>query len=396
MKTKKQYTVLCKIICVISCYAIAFFITDPTLSKWNNQQVITTTNHETEQPAFSTTYIAPEFPHEKNHVSSITPLDENRIMCVWYAGSKEGAPDVSIYAAIREKNKWSSPQRLVDLNISSKELNRYVRKVGNAVVFKDAEDTLWLFYCSVSLGGWAMARTNYRYSRDNGKTWSRSKELFLNPFLSLSNNVKNKPLVFKNGSFLLPLYQEFINKYGIALWGKWEDNELKYIVKRIGNHQRTLQPTLVRSEDAGLIAFFRNRDKGSMLQSKSINSGINWSPVKKANLPNPNSGFDMLHIREKEFIGVINYSPTERDNLVLVYTNNSGKKWHILHYLETAIPVEQDERFKLIGKKSHYYQYPSIIKHNGNYHLSYTCFEKIKHTTFNEVWLREKIKKVNK
>ena len=372
---------------------MAFFTTPTT---WQDQTIIQPKNHNKKDPVFSTKYIAPNFSQEKNHVSSITPLDESRQMCVWYAGSEEGASDVQIYSSIKENNTWSSPQSILNLATSSAELKRYIRKVGNAVVFKDTQDILWLFYCSVSIGGWSMARTNYRYSRDNGKTWSKSKELLLNPFLSLSNNVKNKPLLFADGSFLLPLYQEFVKKYGLVLWGKLQDGEFKYMVRRIGHKYKFLQPTLVHRQDKTIEAYFRNRDKGPMLQAVSTDLGITWSAIHKANIPNPNSGFDMLHIAQQQYIGIINYSPKERDNLVVVYTQNAGKKWEIVHYLETPIPEEQDERLKATGKKDHYYQYPALIAHDGNYHITYTCFNKIKYAMFNDAWLHKKLKEVNK
>ncbi|MEX2665281.1 exo-alpha-sialidase [Candidatus Uabimicrobium amorphum] len=393
MKTKIKYELIYKIICVIFCYAMAFF-TSPTT--WQDREITKPKSHTKKDPVFSAKLIAPEFSQKKNHVSSITALDEKRQMCVWYAGSEEGAADVEIYAAIKEDGVWSSPQSILDLSTSSTELQRYIRKVGNAVVFKDANNVLWLFYCTVPIGGWSMARTNYRYSHDNGKTWSKSKELLLNPFLSLSNNVKNKPLLFADGSFLLPLYQEFINKYGLVLWGKLHEGEFKYMVRRISHKYKCLQPTLVHRQNRTIDAYCRNRDKGQMLHMESSDLGISWSAVNEGNLPNPNSGFDMLHIAAQEYVGIINYSPKERDNLVVVHTQNAGKKWNVLHYLENPIPKEQDERFKAIGKMGHYYQYPAIIEQEGNYHLTYTCFNKIKYTTFNSAWLNKKLQEVTK
>ena len=39
-------------------------------------------------------------------------------------------------------------------------VNRYIRKLGNPVVTRDAAGRIWLFYVSVSVGGWSGSAIN--------------------------------------------------------------------------------------------------------------------------------------------------------------------------------------------------------------------------------------------
>lgn len=395
MKINKQYYLFFQFFLVLFCYTTSFFTIGTSNNNWNAQEVVVIKAKKEidKKPIFRQIHVAPNLKHNKNHVSSITFLKNNTLLCTWYAGSREGASDVSIYGAIYKNNTWATPKVIMNLSKCSLETKRYIRKVGNAVVFKDNNDVLWMFYCSIAVGGWAMSNINCIYSKDDGETWSISQRLILSPFINLSHNVKNKPILLKNGSFLLPIYQEFVKKYALVLWGQLKNNRFHYQIRRITFSKKCLQPSFLYLGNNKISAYFRNRHKGQILTNTSTDLGLNWSTVTESKLPNPNSGFDLLTINQKTHLGIINYSKTERDNLVIVMTNDYGKNWEKIYFLEKPIPLEQDERYQKIGKKQHYYQYASIISNASDFHITYTAFNKIKHIYFNRKWLnmREKL-----
>jgi len=139
-----------------------------------------------------------ETPGYISHVSSISPVGNNEMACAWYAGSIEGAADVAIYFSIfNEKTQsWRPPVKLVDRLQSSNESRRYVKKIGNPLLFSDNAGRLWLFYSSVAVGGWSGSSLNFKVSADNGNTWTKSSKMILSPFFNLTENVKNKGIGF--------------------------------------------------------------------------------------------------------------------------------------------------------------------------------------------------------
>ncbi|HWV94547.1 MAG TPA: exo-alpha-sialidase, partial [Vicinamibacterales bacterium] len=91
------------------------------------------------QPYFLEEVVNPGSPFAMSHVSSLSELPDGRLAATWYAGSREGAGDVAIYFSTRTPadTRWSLPRAIVTRELATRDLNRYIKKVGNAVVFAD-------------------------------------------------------------------------------------------------------------------------------------------------------------------------------------------------------------------------------------------------------------------
>lgn len=334
-----------------------------------------------ESPYYAEDFVNNEETGTMCHVSSITPADDNKMACTWYAGSREGAEDVAIYFSVfnEEKGFWTKPVILTDRNKSSSELNRYVKKVGNPLIFTDKNGRLWLFYVSIVAGGWSVSSLNYKISSDGGLTWSKSNRMILSPFLNLTNNVKNKGIAFDDGSFVIPVYQEFIKKFS-QLVRVYPKDGVHYEILKMTGENNAIQPSLLYDGQKKLIAFFRNKssaEKKYILTAYSNDLGQSWSKSTDTSLPNPDSGFDMINMSDGSYLGVINNSFRERDNLILVISHDKGTTWKTLKVLENTP-----------GKK---YAYPSINRsRRGFYHITYSYeLKRIKHIVFNEAWIKK-------
>jgi 3-deoxy-D-manno-octulosonic acid-hydrolase len=314
------------------------------------------------------------------HVSSIVAAGKDKLMCTWYAGSREAAPDVAIYGAFFQEKTgtWTEPQVLLDRRQSSAELKRWVGKLGNAVVMNDQRGGLWLFYATM-LGGWSTATLNYQVSRDEGRTWSLSRKLVLSPFFNLTNNVKNKGLNLSQGAFLLPVYHELLHKYSQVLLVRTEGETPRFELRRMTQTGKAIQPALVPQSEESLSAFFRNAASGEkrhILRAESRDVGQDWSGLTATSPPNPDAGFDMIRLADGAILGAINDSFHDRSNLTLVISRDEGKTWKNLRVLENT-PGQS-------------FAYPSLLQNRQYYHLTYS-YEKnrIKHVMFNEAWLKE-------
>ena len=341
-----------------------------------------------ERPFYSEDLVTRQAPGTIAHVSSIAPAGNNRMACVWYAGSREGAADVSIYYAVyNEKDgTWTDPVVLVSREQASRELGRYIKKLGNPVIFSDKEGRLWLFYASVTVGGWSGTSLNYKTSTDEGLTWTKSRKMMLGPFFNLAANVKNKGVNMDDGSFLLPVYHEFMKKYSQALLVRPGDVGTSYEIRKMTRTGRAIQPSIVHEGGKKLTAFFRNmgpEEKRHVLTSTSDDLGLSWSGLKDTALPNPNSGLDMVRLDSSDWLAVINNSFEDRDNLTMMISGDNGKSWKTLKVLE-----------QLRGNE---YSYPSMSRSGqGLYHITYTYNRQgIKHIVFNEAWIRQNKEALN-
>ncbi len=334
-----------------------------------------------EEIIFKENFVNDESTGTISHVSSIAPLDRNRLIAVWYSGSREGAKDVAIFMAIYDesKNSWSKPIRLVDREIASRELKRYVKKVGNPMLMRDSSGRIWLFYSSIIAGGWSGSSINYKTTLD-GIEWTESRKLLLSPFFNLTHNVKNDGINLSDGMILIPCYSELFKKTSSLIWLNKETNQFK--IQRITTGTDIIQPVFVPDGKDRLMIFFRNTERKREKFIKSVEMDLknnSFSEVKSTELPNPNSGFDMIRLGDTTILAVINNSFTNRENLSIFISFDNGKRWRLLKTLEDSP-----------GKE---YSYPSITKSLiGLYHISYTHERKrIKHVIFNERWVKDQI-----
>jgi predicted neuraminidase len=333
-----------------------------------------------EKPFYAEDFINQEVPGTISHVSTLSPLGPKTMACAWYSGSREGAGDVAIYFSVFNESKkaWSAPAVVMDRARCSDELHRYVKKVGNPLLMKDADKRLRLFYSSVFGGGWSGSSLNYVISENGGQTWTKSRKILLSPFFNLTNNVKNRGLLLDDGSFIVPVYHEFIRKFSQLLFVRPSQKGDRFTISKITTSGKAIQPVILQGDQRTLTAFFRNmddRNRKYILRADSADFGRSWSALSETSLPNPNSGFDMIITGDGSYLGVINNSHVDRSNLSLVISHDKGHTWRVLRTLE-------DQRHKE-------YSYPSISQsRSGLYHITYTYERmKIKHIMFNAAWL---------
>src|SRR5690606_19179815 len=123
-----------------------------------------TSGQASAQPEFRS-YFASKSVGDHVHSASITDLENGDLMAVWYAGSREGASDVNIRAARFDigTRQWGEEFVLISRDTTETVLRRNIRKLGNPVIARAPGGRLWLFYVSVSLGGWAGSAINSMY-----------------------------------------------------------------------------------------------------------------------------------------------------------------------------------------------------------------------------------------
>jgi predicted neuraminidase len=332
-------------------------------------------------PAFAESWVTPPGHTTAAHCSAICALPSGDLLAVWYGGSREGAPDVALFTSRLPAGsaQWTEPVVAVDRAMAEDELDRMIKKVGNAVIFPDQTGGLYMIYVTVSLGGWSGSALNVKTSQDEGRTWSESQRLTLNPFFNLSSLVRNKPIYSSDGRIGLPVYHEMSMKFPQMLWLTPGPNGTieKYVMRNLTSEMGLIQPAVVPLDDDRVLMMLRARSGERLLHAAISNdNGWTWSDAAPTGLPNPDAAIDALRLRDGRILLVYNHSEVTRENLQLAISADDGRTWRTHAILENG---HVDEEFS----------YPTLAEDSrGRIHLTYTWQrERIKHVTFNLAWL---------
>ena len=302
----------------------------------------------------------------------------------WFAGSREGAPDVSIYSSTFDSKAsgWSAPKIVVDRVGAEKALSRYIAKLGNPVPARMADGRLQLFFVTVSVGGWAGSSISSMISDDEGITWGTPQRLISSPLINLSTLVKSPAVLFADGRLGLPAYHEWIGRFGEFL--RIEAGQV-IDKRRMSSGRSAIQPLVFVNDDQDATAYFRQtRSVGQAKQvpvSQTQNAGQSWRIDPDLLIANPNSAVAGLQLNDGSRILVLNNIESGRYRMVLMMAD-AKSQWQMIEVLEDDAALPEDQRKE--------FSYPYLITLNGNdAHLVYTWDrKKIRHRYFSGAWLK--------
>lgn len=313
-----------------------------------------------------------------NHGSSIAELPDGSLLCCWYAGSDECAPDVKIYSSRfdRAAKTWSSPRVIATHGERAEGRLLRTKTYGNCALFVDDEKVLWLFYAAMPIGGWSSARVDYKTSKDASQTWSAAKTLVG----WFCNMPRNKPLQLGAHQFTIPLYRNFWPKRGYTCTLTVSRGEIvRKTFEKIPGAEHT-QPALVRRNDQQLVAYLRDPTWESLMFSQGDVAQRKWSRAERLALPNPNAAIDAVQADAGRTLLVYNDSTKGRNPLSLAYSENGRDFKRIWNFEHSPTGAS--------------FSYPALIRaSDGSYHLTYSHERRsaIKHVHFSQTWLNEKI-----
>lgn len=388
-----------------------------------------------QEPRFESRFVSSKL-HTQTHAASLVELKDGRLRAFWFAGSREGASDVQIKSAVFDpKNgKWGAEQLVVTRGNTQQDVLRYVSKLGNPVCGRAPNGDLWLFYVTVSLGGWSGSSITMKTSTDEGKTWSAARRLVTSPFLNISTLVKGTPFYYGDGTMGLPVYHELINKFGEILHLDEQGNVID--LQRLSAAQdHGLQPVvLVKStfEAQALMRSSSDKEPRQVLSVATRDGGQHWTEPEELPLLNPDSALTAVVLPDGRILGVFNNQERQgiskgRDVLSLMISEDDGNSWKLVKRLEDQSsmrgkahnkaafvthfsqlaqqtePQSADEIKGYVESTSSAmcgddgcgfeFSYPYLIQaSNGDFHLVYTWNRSfIKYIRFNGAWLKEQL-----
>ncbi|WP_448192641.1 sialidase family protein [Azospirillum sp. sgz301742] len=249
-------------------------------------------------------------PCVQNHAANIVALPGGDLACVWFGGTQEGIPDISIYFSrlAAGSNRWTDPVRLSDDPTRSEQ---------NPVLFPAPDGTLWLFYTAQISGNQDTAIVRCRTSPDNGLSWGPIRTLFEGAGQD-GIFIRQPVVVLPNGDWLLPVFLCH-GTPGV----KWVGDNDTSAVKISTDQGRTwtehpvpdsvgcVHMSVVPLPNGTLAAFYRSRWADRVYRSHSQDNGRTWSAPVPTELPNNNSSIQVTALRDGRLAMVFNESSAE-------------------------------------------------------------------------------------
>lgn len=313
------------------------------------------------------------------HASTVLPLEDGRVLCVYFAGSHEGADDVGIWLSARENGAWRRPRRIAKVNDTAH---------WNPVIFAADDGIRVVFRVGRTIPGWVSYTMT---SADGGETWSEPMPLGAdNP---AGGPVRNKPIRLADGRMLAPNSDEsaeaWLPRVDESTDGGRTFRRLAPIPLNRTDEAApdfmpgvgAIQPTLWESAPGRVHALLRTQ-AGRVYRSDSEDGGRTWSTAYPTALPNNNSGIDLAVDGDALYLAL---NPTTgtwgpRTPLVVMKSTDNGETFEDFTTLADD-PI--DDRHGREGQ----FCYPAIVARGGRLHITYT--HNRKSIAYAEIRLRE-------
>jgi len=303
-------------------------------------------------------------PFEQCHGSTLALLSDGSVAVSWFAGTKEGNPDTSIWFCRQTNGEWDKPF------VIAKEGNM---AHWNPVLHSMEDGTLRLYF---KTGLFPDSWDTWQMTIDeHGKVLSSPQLLMpitLNDIGKITlGPVRGKMLKTSSGALIAPSSVEKILNKDVVGFYVQRDVLWNSVMHRSTDNGETWSTFIIpysrmTNEDGGIIqpsvweikpnhlgAFFRSTT-GYLFRSESYDDGITWNPATETSIPNPNSAVDVVRLGD---VLVLVYNPrsgnwVRRTPLSVVFASLDGHCF--------SNPVNIDDY--ILGN----YSYPSVITLSDN------------------------------
>lgn len=297
------------------------------------------------------------------HASCILPLDDGRILIVYFAGEHEKADDVGIWLSEYDGAKWLEPRCIAKL---------CGEPHWNPVLFKTADGVRIVFKVGREIRAW---RSMTMLSRDGGHTWSAPHGYENNP---AGGPVRSHPIRLSSGAWLAPNSDEDgawrprvdVSHDEGETFERLSDIPLNTTDEAAPDYLPGLgaiQPTLWESAPGHVHALLRTTG-GYVYRSDSDDYGRTWSRARKTDIPNNNSGIDVAKAPDGRLFLALNPVSGNwgaRTPLSVYVSEAGGESFHPYAVLA------DDLTDKSTGKPAEF-SYPSLYVKGDTLMASYT------------------------
>ena len=294
-------------------------------------------------------------PFPQCHASTIEKLGKGEYILAWFAGSHEKNDDVGIWMSKGQLGNWKAPKMLVKVRNDPH---------WNPVLFNAPDGKLYLYFkVGKEIDDW---ETWVMESKDKGENWSEPRELVPGD-RGGRGPVRNHILVLSDGSWLAPasveknrVWNAFVDR-SIDGGANWVKSDTLRLDRNLVTGEGVIQPALWESKP-GHVHMLLRTSAGKIGRSDSFDFGKTWSPLTLTELPNNNSGIDLVKLPSGML--ALAFNPVgenwgKRYPMAIAISKDNGQSWPIREIVES-------------GSADNEFSYPSIIEDGGRLVLCYT------------------------
>ena len=301
------------------------------------------------------------------HASSLCETERGMVV-TWFGGTREKNPDVGIWTSYNDGAGWSSPKEVA--NGVQHDGLRY--PCWNPVLYQPPGDAPTLLFFKVGPSPsewWGEMMVSY----DRGRSFRDRRRL---PE-GIDGPVRCKPVLLADGKTLLCGSSTEYDGWTVHFEKTTlRDGEPSGTWRRIGpinskEEFNAIQPTILEHKDGRLQILCRTRES-VISTSFSEDQGDTWSKMKAIDMPNPNSGIEVVTLEDGRFLMIYNHLGSGetgwgRRGLLNLALSEDGVNWR------KAAVLEREEKAE--------FSYPAIIQAaDGMVHMSYTWKrQRVKH-----------------
>jgi predicted neuraminidase len=230
-------------------------------------------------------------PQVQNHAANLAVLPDGSLGCVWFAGTQEGVPDISIWFSRLDGDAWSDPVQLSDDPSRSEQ---------NPVLHVLDSNEVWLLWTSQHAGNQDTARVMRRISFDGANSWGPIHTML--PETAEGGIFVRQPIVaLPSGRLLLPIFhcvpvpgQKWVGDrdYSAVMISDDAGGTWREVV--VPDSTGCVHMNIGRLADGTLLALYRSRWADAVYRSTSTDDGESWTPPQPTELPNNNSSIQFV------------------------------------------------------------------------------------------------------
>jgi predicted neuraminidase len=351
----------------------------------------------------------------QSHAAFLHLLPGGDLGCVWFGGTQEGVPDISVQFARLPAGaaRWTDPVALSDDPTRSEQ---------NPLLFTAPDGALWLLWTAQVAGHQDTAVIRKRVSRDGGASWGPIGTLIDRPGLFIRQPI----VVAADGAWLLPAW--LCPTPPAGAWRGDEDTSLVLVSDDAGrswtphpvpDSTGAVHMNILPLRDGSLLALYRSRWADRIHASRSAD-GRAWSAPAPTELPNNNSSIQATVLANGDVALAYNHASAEqatarrlslyddiggelpaeaapgartafwgapRAPMTIAISRDGGRSWPHRRDVDTGdgYCLTNNSKDRLNREMS----YPSLIQApDGALHLAFTWWRQaIKHVRLDAAWI---------
>lgn len=244
-------------------------------------------------------------PCVQNHAANLAVLGNGDLACVWFGGTQEGIPDISVYFSrlAEGADRWTTPEKLSDDPTRSEQ---------NPILFTTPKGELWLIWTAQISGNQDTALVRKRVSLDHGASWGPIETLFDAP-QGHGLFVRQPPLFLDDGAWVIPVFhcvsvpgQKWVGDRDVSAVRVSADEGRTWVEHLVPGSLGCVHMNVLKAGN-GLLALYRSRWADAIYASRSTD-GCDWSAPQPTELPNNNSSIQATTLADGRIALVYNAS----------------------------------------------------------------------------------------